>query len=77
MPVARAAEPAVVVTIAEAVTRAVPAYILTTGTFVADLQSNVAPETSGQIAAIYVEAGTFLAQGGLIARLDDRGLNTQ
>lgn len=73
IPVARAAEsPTIEVTIAEAVTRAVPAYIQTTGTFVADLQSNVAPETSGQVVATYVEAGAFVARGDVIARLDDR-----
>jgi RND family efflux transporter MFP subunit len=63
---------AVRVTTAQAVSREVPAFIQSTGSLVAEEQSDIAPQVSGQIVATPVDVGAFVAQGDVIARLDDR-----
>lgn len=60
------------VTTAKAVSRQVPAFIQTTGSLVAQEQSDIAPQVSGQVIATPVDVGAFVAQGDVIARLDDR-----
>lgn len=57
---------------ARAVSQQVAAYIQATGSFTANESSDVAPETSGQVVATPVDAGDFVKQGAVIARLDDR-----
>ncbi|HYP30083.1 MAG TPA: efflux RND transporter periplasmic adaptor subunit [Blastocatellia bacterium] len=73
---AASAEPAplapVTVPTARAVSQQVSAYIQATGSFTANESSDVAPETSGQVVATPVDAGDFVSQGAVIARLDDR-----
>jgi multidrug efflux pump subunit AcrA (membrane-fusion protein) len=70
---AEAAEaPAVQVTTARAEARSVPSFIEATGSLTANESSNVAPQTSGQIAATPVNVGAFVRQGDVIARLNDR-----
>lgn len=60
------------VTTAQAVTQSVPAYIQSTGSLVAEQQSDIAPQVSGQIIATPVDVGAYVGQGDVIARLDDR-----
>ena len=62
----------IAVATAVATAREVPSYIQATGSLIADETSDVAPQTSGQIAATYVNVGDFVRQGAVIARLDDR-----
>jgi RND family efflux transporter MFP subunit len=63
-----------VVTVATAQTEAreVPAYIQSTGSIVAEEQSDIAPQISGQVISTPVDVGAFVGQGDVIARLDDR-----
>lgn len=60
------------VTTVRAISRQVPGFIQATGTLVADEQSDVAPQTSGQVIATLVDVGAFVNQGDVIARLNDR-----
>jgi multidrug efflux pump subunit AcrA (membrane-fusion protein) len=62
----------VTVTVARSEARQVPAYIQATGSLVADESSNVAPKVAGKVSNVYVDAGQFVSQGAVIARLDDR-----
>ncbi|HEY8559768.1 MAG TPA: efflux RND transporter periplasmic adaptor subunit [Pyrinomonadaceae bacterium] len=63
---------AVETTVAQAISRKVPSYLQGTGNLVADEQSDVAPQTSGQIVATLVDVGAFVGQGDPVARLNDR-----
>jgi multidrug efflux pump subunit AcrA (membrane-fusion protein) len=63
---------AVQVTTARAEARSVPSFIEVTGSLTANETSNVAPQTSGQVAATPVNVGAFVRQGAVIARLNDR-----
>ncbi|HYX42951.1 MAG TPA: biotin/lipoyl-binding protein, partial [Pyrinomonadaceae bacterium] len=70
---AQAAEaPPVAVTMARATVREVPATIEATGSLAANETSNVAPQTSGQVAYTPVSAGAFVHQGDVIARLNEK-----
>jgi multidrug efflux pump subunit AcrA (membrane-fusion protein) len=70
---AQAAEaPPTAVTMARATVREVPSTIEATGSLVANETSNVAPQTSGQVAYTPVNVGAFVHQGDVIARLDQR-----
>ncbi|HEX8368264.1 MAG TPA: efflux RND transporter periplasmic adaptor subunit [Pyrinomonadaceae bacterium] len=60
------------VTTVQATSRGVPAFIQSTGSLVAEEQSDIAPQVSGQIVATPVNVGAFVGQGDVIARLDDR-----
>ncbi|HVG18346.1 MAG TPA: efflux RND transporter periplasmic adaptor subunit [Blastocatellia bacterium] len=60
------------VTTSTALSRQVAAFIQATGSFAADETSDVAPESSGQVVATPVDVGAFVADGAVIARLDDR-----
>jgi RND family efflux transporter MFP subunit len=60
------------VTTAQAVSRTVPAFIQTTGSLVAQEQSDIAPQVSGQIIATPVDVGAFVGQGDTVAKLDER-----
>lgn len=53
-------------------TREVSAAVQATGSYVAQESSNVAPQTSGVLVATPVDVGSFVQQGQVIARLDDR-----
>lgn len=57
---------------AKAEARDVPLFVQATGSFAADEQSDVASQTSGQIISTPVDIGSFVQQGAVIARLDDR-----
>ena len=70
---AQAAEaPPVAVTTARATVREVPSTIEATGSLAANETSNVAPQTSGQVAYTPVSAGAFVHQGDVIARLNEK-----
>jgi multidrug efflux pump subunit AcrA (membrane-fusion protein) len=62
----------VAVTTATAVAREVPSYIQATGSLLAEETSDVAPQTSGQVVSTPVNVGSFVRQGEVIARLNDR-----
>ncbi len=65
-----AATPAI--TTVRVTVRQVSASVQATGSFIAQDSSDVAPETSGVIVETPVDVGSFVAQGQVIARLDDR-----
>lgn len=70
---AQAAEVNVIqVTTAKAEARTVPTFIEATGSLAATETSNVAPQTSGQVASTPVNVGAFVRQGEVIAKLNDR-----
>ena len=60
------------VTTVRAVVRQVSASVQATGSFIAVDSSDVAPQTTGIIIATPVDVGSFVSQGQVIARLDDR-----
>ncbi len=60
------------VSTAEAVARQVPVFLQATGSLLSDEESNIAPQTSGQIIATFADVGDFVRQGEVIARIDDR-----
>lgn len=62
----------ITVTVAKSESREVAAYIQATGSLVAQETSNVAPKVAGKVANIYVNAGQFVAQGAVIAKIDDK-----
>jgi multidrug efflux pump subunit AcrA (membrane-fusion protein) len=60
------------VSVVRVVTREVSAAVQATGSYVAQESSNVAPQSSGVLVATPVDVGSFVQEGQLIARLDDR-----
>lgn len=67
-----AATAPVVVTTTKAVAREVPSFIQATGSLIANETSDVAPQAAGQVVATPVNVGSFVGQGAVIARLNDR-----
>ncbi len=64
--------PAIVeVTTMTAVSRQLPQYFEATGNLAANEQTDVAPETSGKVAATGVDIGTFVRKGQILVRLED------
>jgi len=59
------------VTTMAAVSRQLPQYFEATGNLAANEQTDVAPETSGRVAAVGVDIGTFVKKGQLLVRLED------
>ena len=59
------------VTTMAAVSRQLPQYFEATGSLAANEQTDVAPETSGKVAAVGVDIGTFVKKGQLLVRLED------
>lgn len=64
--------PAIPVTTAQAQSHDVPSTIEATGSLAANETSNVAPQTSGQVASTPVNVGAFVRQGQVIATLNQR-----
>jgi len=62
----------IAVTVGSSVAREVPAYIQATGSLVADETSDVAPKAAGKVTNVYANVGEFVANGKIIAKLDDR-----
>ena len=70
---ANPSQPAVVqVTTAPAISRQLPRFFEATGSLAADEQTDVAPTVAGKVIAIGVDLGSFVKQGTVLARLDDR-----
>jgi multidrug efflux pump subunit AcrA (membrane-fusion protein) len=64
--------PAVIeITSMAAVSRELPQYFEATGSLAANEQTDVAPETSGKVAAVGVDIGTFVKKGQMLVRLED------
>jgi multidrug efflux pump subunit AcrA (membrane-fusion protein) len=64
--------PAIVeITSMAAVSRQLPQYFEATGNLAANEQTDVAPETSGKVAAVGVDIGTFVRKGQVLVRLQD------
>lgn len=67
----KAQEEAITITQTTAVAREVPSYIQATGSLVAQETSDVAPKVAGKVTNIMVNAGDFVQQGAVLAKLDD------
>ena len=64
--------PAIVeVTTMAAVSRQLPQYFEATGNLAANEQTDVAPETSGKVAAVGVDIGSFVKKGQTLVKLED------
>ena len=60
--------PAIIeITSMAAVSRQLPQYFEATGSLAANEQTDVAPETSGKVAAVGVDIGTFVKNGQKVA----------
>jgi multidrug efflux pump subunit AcrA (membrane-fusion protein) len=67
------AQPAVVqVTTVPAITRQLPRFFEATGSLAADEQTDVAPTVAGKVVGISVDLGSYVKQGSVLVRLDDR-----
>ncbi len=60
------------VTTAKVESREVAAFIQATGSLIADETSDIAPKTAGKIVNVSANVGDFVAQGSVIAKIDDR-----
>jgi multidrug efflux pump subunit AcrA (membrane-fusion protein) len=60
------------VTTTAAIQRELPRFLEATGSLAADEQTDVAPATSGKVVSVGVDLGTFVQQGAVLVRLDDR-----
>ncbi len=68
-----AAQPTTVdVTTAQAISRQLPRFFEATGSLAADEQTDVAPTVAGKIVAVGVDLGSYVQQGAMLVRLDDR-----
>ncbi len=65
------------ITVAKTESRNVPAFVQATGSLVADEISNVASKVAGKIANVSVNVGQFVAQGAVVAKIDDRDARLQ
>jgi multidrug efflux pump subunit AcrA (membrane-fusion protein) len=64
--------PVVDVTTAQAVIRSIPTYFEATGNLVSDAQTDVAPAVGGKIVEVNFDIGSYVTQGDVLLRLDDR-----
>ena len=60
---------AIEVTTVAAISRQLPRYFEATGSLAGDMQSDVAPQTSGKVSALGVDLGSFVRRGQMIVRL--------
>ncbi len=67
------ATPAAVVevTTTAAILRQLPRYFEASGSLAANEQTDVAPETSGKVAAVGVDMGSYVKRGQMLVKLDD------
>ena len=61
----------IAVTLGKSESRIVAAGIVATGSLIADETSDIAPKVAGKIANVSVNVGQFVAQGAVIAKIDD------
>ena len=67
------AQPVVVqVTTSPAISRQLPRFFEATGSLAADEQTDVAPTVAGKVISIGVDLGSYVKQGSVLVRLDDR-----
>ena len=68
-----ATPPAAIIEVATtaAILRQLPRYFEASGSFAANEQTDVAPETSGKVLAVGVDMGSYVRRGQMIVRLDD------
>src|SRR5215510_7040058 len=59
------------VSTAAAITRQLPQYFEGTGSLAANEQTDVAPETSGKVAAVGVDIGSSVRKGQMLVKLED------
>src|SRR5574341_1950300 len=71
---AAAAPAAIEVSTTAAILRQLPRYFEATGSLAANEQTDVMPETSGKIAAVAVDLGSYVKRGQTIVTLDDADL---
>lgn len=60
------------VTTAQAVIQPIPSYIEATGNLASDAQTDVAPAVSGKIVEVNFDIGSYVQQGDVLVRLDNR-----
>ncbi len=60
------------VTTARAEIKPIPTYIEATGNLASDAQTDVAPAVSGKIAQVNFDIGSYVNQGDVLVRLDER-----
>lgn len=60
------------VTASKAVIRSIPTYFEATGNLASDAQTDVAPAVSGKIVQVNFDIGSYVNQGDVLIRLDDR-----
>lgn len=60
------------VTTASATVKNVPVYFEATGSLASDAQTDVAPNVSGKIVQVNFDIGSYVTQGSVLVRLDDR-----
>ena len=70
-------EQTIAVTTGKAVSREIPAYIQSTGSFVAQETSDIAPKTAGKVVNVSANVGQFITQGSVIAQIDDKDAKQQ
>jgi len=69
------ATPAVIeVSTTAAIMRQLPRYFEATGSLAANQQTDVMPETSGKVAAVGVDLGSYVHRGQMILKIDDADL---
>ncbi len=67
------AQPASIdITTAQAVIKPIPSYIEATGNLASDAQTDVAPAVSGKIIEVNFDIGSYVQQGDVLVRLDNR-----
>jgi len=70
-PVAGATPAVIVVSTTAAVVRQLPRFFEASGSLAPNEQTDVAPETSGKVAAVGVDIGSSVRRGQMIVKLDD------
>ncbi|MBC7900623.1 MAG: efflux RND transporter periplasmic adaptor subunit [Saprospiraceae bacterium] len=60
------------VTTTQAVIRPIPSYIEATGNLASDAQTDVAPAVGGKIVEVNFDIGSYVQQGDVLVRLDNR-----
>src|SRR4026207_1758197 len=65
---------AVDATTASAIRRDLPRFFEATGSLAGDQQTDVAPQTSGKVAALGVDIGSYVRRGQMLIKLDDAEL---
>jgi len=70
-PVAGATPAVIVVSTTTAVVRQLPRFFEASGSLAPNEQTDVAPETSGKVAAVGVDIGSSVRRGQMIVKLDD------